>query len=101
MCKSGGSQKLAHMPRTRRIDASAIAEQLSGYIVDLVYERTHSEAADIGTKRFEQLDSWAKVLYLIQVVAPTFWDSNSYPSYLESIFAGDNGGFTYRAKAAS
>ena len=53
-CKAGGSQKLMHLPRTHRIDAAAVAEQLARGIVDLVYTPTEDQAADIRTKRFEQ-----------------------------------------------
>ena len=74
------------MPRTHRIDASAIAEQFSRGIVDLTYSPTQNQAADVGTKRFEQPPAWAKAIYLVQVVAPKFWTSPDYKSYLDSMF---------------
>ena len=63
-----------HLPRTRRIEAAAVAEQLARGIVDLIYCRTQNQAADVGTKRFEQPNSWVNVIYLIQVVAPIVLD---------------------------
>eukprot|EP00959_Pyramimonas_sp_CCMP1952_P366320 7672093-Pyramimonas_sp.AAC.1 len=53
-----------HLPRTHRIDASAVAEQFARGTVNLVYSPTRGQAADIGAKRFEQPPSWVKVLYL-------------------------------------
>ena len=91
VCKAGGSQKLMHLPRTHRIDASAVAEQFSRGTVDLVYTPTQDQAADIGTKRFDQPASWVKVLYLTQIVAPSFWTSDSYKDYLDSQFEGEQG----------
>ena len=60
--KAGGSMKLMHLPRTHRIDAAAVSEQFSRGIVDLQYERTRDQAADIGTKRITDPLSWVKVL---------------------------------------
>eukprot|EP00959_Pyramimonas_sp_CCMP1952_P263310 5506151-Pyramimonas_sp.AAC.1 len=60
VCKAGGSQKLMHLPRTHRVDASAVAEQFARGTVDLAYCPTHDQAADIGAKRFEQPPSWTK-----------------------------------------
>ena len=86
ICKSGGSQRLMHMPRTHRIDAAAISEQFSRGNCNLIYERTQNEAADIGTKRFTDPVSFVKVMYLVQIVTPKFWSSPDYHSYLASIF---------------
>eukprot|EP00959_Pyramimonas_sp_CCMP1952_P355522 7446166-Pyramimonas_sp.AAC.1 len=52
VCKvieAGGSMKLMHLPRTHRIDAAVVSEQFSRGTVELQYERTQNEAADIGT----------------------------------------------------
>eukprot|EP00959_Pyramimonas_sp_CCMP1952_P264171 5524079-Pyramimonas_sp.AAC.1 len=78
VCKAGGSQKLMHLPRTHRIDASAVAEQFARGALNLACRPTRDQAADIGAKRYEQPPSWTKVFYLVQVVAPTFWTAPSY-----------------------
>ena len=80
-----------HLPRTHRIEASAVAEQIARGIVDLVYCRTRNLAADVGAKRFEQPPSRVKVVYLIQVVVPSFWTAPSYASYMDSLYSGDEG----------
>ena len=76
-----------HPPRTHRIDAAAVCEQFSRGIIDLCYERTQNEAADIGTKRFMDPNSWVKVLYLVNIVTPKYWDSKSYLDYLSFMFS--------------
>ena len=91
VCRAGGSQKLMHLPRTHRIDASAVAEQFARGTVDLVYTPTQDQAADIGTKRFEQPPSWVKVLYLVQIVTPTFWTAEDYKTYQSSLFEPGTG----------
>eukprot|EP00959_Pyramimonas_sp_CCMP1952_P121767 2545795-Pyramimonas_sp.AAC.1 len=73
VCKAGGPQKLMHLPRARRVDAPAVAEQFARGTVNLVYCPTHDQAADVGAKRSEQTPPLTEVLYLTQVVAPTFW----------------------------
>eukprot|EP00959_Pyramimonas_sp_CCMP1952_P406219 8513283-Pyramimonas_sp.AAC.1 len=59
------------LPRTHRIDAAAVSEQFSRGTVELQYERTHNEAADIISKRFTDPLAWVKVLYLVNVVTPS------------------------------
>ena len=76
-----------HLPRTHRIDAAAVCEQFTRGIIDLCYERTQNQAADIGTKRFMDPSSWVKVLYLVNIVTPKYWDSKSYLDYLSSMFS--------------
>eukprot|EP00959_Pyramimonas_sp_CCMP1952_P240028 5016207-Pyramimonas_sp.AAC.1 len=71
--EAGGSMKLMHLPRTHRIDAAAVSEQFPRGLVQLQYERTQNEAADIGTKRFVDPMAWVKVLYLVSIVTPRFW----------------------------
>ena len=79
--------KLMHLPRTHRIDAAAVSKQFSRGIVELQYERTHDQAADIGTKRFQDPLSWVKVLYLVSIVTPRFWTTTRYQDYLASLFS--------------
>eukprot|EP00959_Pyramimonas_sp_CCMP1952_P118134 2469634-Pyramimonas_sp.AAC.1 len=76
--------KLMHLPRTHRIEAAAVSEQFSRGIVELQYERTQNEAADIGTKRFTDPLAWVKVLYLVNVVTPKFWTAQRHRDYLDS-----------------
>eukprot|EP00959_Pyramimonas_sp_CCMP1952_P281166 5877669-Pyramimonas_sp.AAC.1 len=45
--KAGGLTKLMHLPGAHRIDAAAISERYARGTVDLHYERTQNEAADI------------------------------------------------------
>eukprot|EP00959_Pyramimonas_sp_CCMP1952_P169004 3530502-Pyramimonas_sp.AAC.1 len=56
--KAGGPMKLMRLPRTHRIDVAAVSEQFSRGLVELQYERTQNEAADIGTKRFTGPLAW-------------------------------------------
>eukprot|EP00959_Pyramimonas_sp_CCMP1952_P061613 1287608-Pyramimonas_sp.AAC.1 len=91
VCKAGGAQKLMHLPRTNRIDASAVAEQFARGAVNLAHCPTHDQAADIGPKRFEQPPSWVRALCLVQVAAPTFWTAPSYQQYMDSLFEGETG----------
>eukprot|EP00959_Pyramimonas_sp_CCMP1952_P310761 6503349-Pyramimonas_sp.AAC.1 len=79
--------KLMHLPRTHRSDAAAVSEQFSRGIVELQYERTQNEAADIGAKRFAYPLAWVKVLYLVNVVAPKFWTAQRCRDYLVSMFS--------------
>ena len=72
--------KLMHLPRTHRIDAAAVSEQFSRGVVELQYERTQNQAADIiGTKWFTDPLSWVKVLYLVNIVTPKFLEESYTP----------------------
>eukprot|EP00959_Pyramimonas_sp_CCMP1952_P120977 2529559-Pyramimonas_sp.AAC.1 len=73
-----------HLPRTRGIDAAAVSEYVSGVLVQLQYERTQNEGADIGTKRFVDPMAWVKVLYLVNIVALEFWAAKRRQDYLDS-----------------
>eukprot|EP00959_Pyramimonas_sp_CCMP1952_P157135 3285935-Pyramimonas_sp.AAC.1 len=79
--------KLMHLPRTHRIDAAAVSEHFPRGIVELQYERTQNEAADIGTRRFTDPLAWVKVLYLVNIVTPKFWAAKRYQVYLDSTFS--------------
>eukprot|EP00959_Pyramimonas_sp_CCMP1952_P097349 2035001-Pyramimonas_sp.AAC.1 len=79
--------KLMHLPRTHRIDAAAVPEQFSRGPVQLQCERTKSEAADIGTKRFVDPMAWVEVLYLVNIVPPKFWAAQRCQGYLDSMFS--------------
>eukprot|EP00959_Pyramimonas_sp_CCMP1952_P465372 9488179-Pyramimonas_sp.AAC.1 len=85
--RAGGSMKLMHLPRTHRIDASVVSEQLSRGLVQLQCERTQNEAADIGTKRFVDPMAWVKDLYIVNIVTPKFWPAKRYQDYLDSTFS--------------
>eukprot|EP00959_Pyramimonas_sp_CCMP1952_P240049 5016620-Pyramimonas_sp.AAC.1 len=89
-----------HIPRYNRIDAVAISEQFTGWVVHLQYERTQNDAADIGAKRLTDPPAWVKVLHLVNIVTPKFWKGNRYRDYLASMFTGDlplnPGGFSSR-----
>eukprot|EP00959_Pyramimonas_sp_CCMP1952_P267639 5595865-Pyramimonas_sp.AAC.1 len=76
-----------HLPRTHRIDAAAVSEQCSRGIVELQYERTQSEAADIGTKRFTDPLAWVEELYHAHAVTPKFWNAKRCQDYLNSTFS--------------
>ena len=86
ICKAGGSQRMAHLPRTHRIDAAAVSEQFIRGVANLTYCRTQDQAADIGTKRFSDPSDWVKVIYLINIVKETFWDQPTYLGYMKSLF---------------
>eukprot|EP00959_Pyramimonas_sp_CCMP1952_P134026 2803550-Pyramimonas_sp.AAC.1 len=79
--------KLMHLPRTHRIDAAALSEQFPPGFVQLHYERTQNEAADIGTRRFVDPMARVKVLYLVNTVTPRFWAAKRYLDYLDSMFS--------------
>eukprot|EP00959_Pyramimonas_sp_CCMP1952_P454975 9470819-Pyramimonas_sp.AAC.1 len=85
--KAGGSMKLMHLPRTHRIDAAAVSEQLSRGLVERQRERTQNEVADIGAKRFTDPLAWVKVLYLVNIVTPKFWTAKRCQYYLDSMFS--------------
>eukprot|EP00959_Pyramimonas_sp_CCMP1952_P418005 8757715-Pyramimonas_sp.AAC.1 len=76
-----------HLPRTHRIDAAAVSEPLSRGLVQLQYERTQNEAADIGAKRFVDPMAWVKVLYIANIVTPKFWAAKQRQDYLDSAFS--------------
>eukprot|EP00959_Pyramimonas_sp_CCMP1952_P344319 7211457-Pyramimonas_sp.AAC.1 len=76
-----------HLPRAHRTDAAAVSEQLARGIVDLKYERTQNEAADIGTTCFTDPLAWTKALYLVNIVSPQYWQLNNYEDYLWSLFS--------------
>eukprot|EP00959_Pyramimonas_sp_CCMP1952_P399583 8372234-Pyramimonas_sp.AAC.1 len=78
--------KLMLLPRTHRIDAAALSEQFSRGLVELQYERTQNEAADIGTKRLIDPLAWVKVLHLVNIVTPKFWAAKRRQDYLDSTF---------------
>eukprot|EP00959_Pyramimonas_sp_CCMP1952_P089032 1862878-Pyramimonas_sp.AAC.1 len=79
--------KLMHLPRTHRIDAAAVSEQFSRGVVELQYERTQNEAADIGTKRFTDHLAWVKASYFVNIVTPKFWAAQRCQDCLESMFS--------------
>eukprot|EP00959_Pyramimonas_sp_CCMP1952_P110316 2307925-Pyramimonas_sp.AAC.1 len=72
ICKAGGPQQLMHLPQTHRMGAAAVAEQFARGI-DLAHCFARDQAAYVGAERFERPPSWAEVIYLIRVAAPTFW----------------------------
>ena len=92
ICKAGGSMRLQHMNRTHRIDASLVAEQFGDpENVDkpCCLEYTHSEdqLADICTKRFTDPAKWLRLLYLINILHPSFWESDTFDAYVANQFA--------------
>ena len=77
VCKivaAGGSAKLAHMPRTHRVNAASVAEWCGkrGHVI-MEHARTDDQAADIGTKRFTDALKWLQLLYLNGLVSPLFF----------------------------
>eukprot|EP00959_Pyramimonas_sp_CCMP1952_P075111 1569377-Pyramimonas_sp.AAC.1 len=79
-----------HLPRAHRADAPAVAGQLARGIIDMAYCPTQDQADDVGTERFDHFPSWAKVNYLVQVVAPTSWAASGYGSCAGSLFDSEN-----------
>eukprot|EP00959_Pyramimonas_sp_CCMP1952_P450728 9437020-Pyramimonas_sp.AAC.1 len=71
-----------HLLRAHRTDAAAVSERFPRGAVELQYERTQNEAADIGTKRFTDPLAWVKVLYLVNIVTPKFWTAKRCQDYL-------------------
>ena len=90
ICRSGNSQKLMHLPRTHRVDASFIAECTQELnVCKMGHAHTDNQAADICTKRFTDPPKWLKLLYLINVVTDRFWKSDTFSGYIHDFFALD------------
>ena len=91
ICRSGNSQKLMHLPRTHRVDASFIAECTQELnICKIGHAHTDNQAADICTKRFTDPPKWLKLLYLINVVSDRFWTADTFSRLINDFCVKDH-----------
>ena len=76
--RSGYSSVMRHISRTHGVDLPWLASMFKRADVNLYYERSALQAADVYTKVFTLPAEWDKALSLINVLnPPRFWHGHS------------------------
>ncbi len=68
VCKTGRNPTMRHLGRTHRVSVAFMHECFTQPGIDLVYEMTHRQCADIYTKAFTEPAKWYAVCLLVNVV---------------------------------
>ena len=89
ICRSGRSQKLAHLPRTHKVSCAFISERMDqDPNISLQVTRSEDQAADLYTKRFDNPHLWLRLLTLNNIVHPScFWSATSLADYFAKVIS--------------
>ena len=88
ICRSGRSQRLAHLPRTHKVSCAFISERMDqDPNITLQVTKSEDQAADLYTKRFDNPQLRLRLLTLNNIVEPTcFWSATSLADYYARVF---------------
>ena len=68
VCQTGRNPTMRHLGRTHRVSVAWLHERFAELGIDLRFEMTHRQAADIYTKAFHELVKWIAACLLINIV---------------------------------
>ncbi len=67
VCLTGRNPTMRYLERTQRVVVASLYEYFCLACIELVYEATHRQCADIYTKAFPEASKWYAVLLLVNV----------------------------------
>mgnify|MGYP002176408590 FL=1 len=67
VCQTGRNPTMRYLERTQRVCVASLYEYVCLACIELVYEATHRQCADIYTKAFPEASEWYAVLLLVNV----------------------------------